>query len=396
MSHYDRDGSVERQQIHEIALNIARRLLNALETGRHAPPQLAGEIDATARRISDVQRDVETVMATQPFGAPLDMPVLTHILASQQHALGLLEQLETRIQGYAAPTPAPWPVETTAPAPRYPAQQHWGAAGPPAHAPAPRHPGYAPSAPPYARPAPGQGQPSGRAAPVRPPAPHPSQYGASTAPQQQRPAQPQTPAQQQQQQQRRGGKPSTALLSRRLNFAALGRRLTEPIYAAAAATLTVMAGTLLVASFLMPGPASVQARRDEASGPKLDGRLGAGEPTPSASSPAAPDPTAQFAAAAADPSSVEQPYLVVLTTRLTTEELRKDFEGFSETYAALLEGRKARVERIQGQDQKTWHRLSLVPPQSQADAKALCAKLRAAGLTGCWIRRVPLGDASLR
>ncbi len=94
MSDYDRDGNVERQRIHEIALNVARRLLKVLEIGRAAPPQIAADIDATARVISDIQHDVEHVMSLQPFGATLDTSVLTHILTSQQHALGLLEQLE--------------------------------------------------------------------------------------------------------------------------------------------------------------------------------------------------------------------------------------------------------------------------------------------------------------
>ena len=84
---------------------------------------------------------------------------------------------------------------------------------------------------------------------------------------------------------------------------------------------------------------------------------------------------------------------MVLATRATTAELQKDFQHFNEAYADLLADRKARVDRIQGQDQKTWHRLSLIPPQSQAEAKELCAKLRGAGLTGCWIRRVPLNAA---
>ncbi len=73
---------------------------------------------------------------------------------------------------------------------------------------------------------------------------------------------------------------------------------------------------------------------------------------------------------------MEQPYLVVLSTRASTEELQKDFQSFKEAYPDLLTGRRARVDLVQGQDQKTWHRLSLIPPQSQADAKDLCAKLR--------------------
>ncbi|HYD16338.1 MAG TPA: SPOR domain-containing protein, partial [Hyphomicrobium sp.] len=70
--------------------------------------------------------------------------------------------------------------------------------------------------------------------------------------------------------------------------------------------------------------------------------------------------------------------------------LQKAFMSYRETYPTLLGGSKARVDRIQGQDRQTWYRLSVIPPQARDDAKALCSGLRQAGLTGCWIKPVPL------
>lgn len=405
MSDYSRDGNVERQQIHEISLNVARRLLKLLETARLAPPALASEIDASSRLISDIQRDVENVMAMQPFGGPVDMAVLTHVLSSQQHAIALLEQLEARTQAYYTPAanPAaasPWPSPAPAQAPRPSALSAYtppntGTSWPRAETPAP-----APYAPPrpqhpsngqhayYATPAPAAPYPSGppaqsAAAPYQ----DPRQVAARTQPPAQRtphqpqrsPSEPRPPA----------GAPQPATKAK-LDFKAVTRRLSEPKYAAIAATGTVILGSLLLAYFLLPALPTKPTAENVAPGQKLDGRL---ETTGGEPQTAAVDPAEQFSSAAHDPAATEQPYLVVLATRATTAELQKDFQHFNEAYADLLADRKARVDRIQGQDQKTWHRLSLIPPQSQAEAKELCAKLRGAGLTGCWIRRVPLNAA---
>lgn len=404
MSDYSRDGNVERQQIHEISLNVARRLLKLLETARLAPPALASEIDASSRIISDIQRDVENVMAMQPFGGPVDMAVLTHILSSQQHAIALLEQLEARTQAYMPPASAapasPWPTTAPTPAPRASSLSAytppnsgpgWTRVETPAPAP------YAPARPHY----PPAGQ-QAYYAPPAPAAPYPSAPPAQPATQQfhdprQAAARTQTPAQRVPQQLQRApsearpaaGAPQAAAKAKR-DFKALSRRLSEPKYAAIAATGTVILGSLLLAYFLLPALPTRPTAENIAPGQKLDGRL---ETASSDTQTAAVDPAAQFSSAAHDPAATEQPYLVVLATRASTAELQKDFQHFNESYADLLADRKARVDRIQGQDQKTWHRLSLIPPQSQAEAKELCAKLRAAGLTGCWIRRVPLNAA---
>jgi hypothetical protein len=433
MSDYDRDGNVERQQIHEIALNVARRLLKVLEIGRSAPPALAAEIDATARVISDIQQDVEQVMAMQPFGAALDMSVLTHILGSQQYAVGLLEQLEKRTQGYGpAATATPVPNQAYSFSGNFGARQsvagsqdfseaervgedrrfsqprsladaqHFSAApvSPKLH---PHNVPFAPATYPAApepqqhwtQVAPGLSQPAmqpnnvghgaashgGPAPYYSGPAPQRSHGTLSRSANQSRP--PQTSPRQ-----RPGAATRSAAMKPAFSlpdFAALAARMSEPKFAAAAATLVVVTASVIGALTLLPGP-SAEKHGNVAPGQKLDGRLDADMAAPTVHK----SPEQQFAAVAHDPNSMEQPYLVVLATRASTEELQSDFQGFNTAYPDLLSGRKARVDRIQGQDQKTWHRLSLIPPQSQADAKELCAKLKAAGLTGCWIRRVPL------
>jgi cell division protein FtsN len=129
-------------------------------------------------------------------------------------------------------------------------------------------------------------------------------------------------------------------------------------------------------------------------GPKLDGRLAAasaGSEVEQAGEPAPTGPPMTFDTVnAANARELEQPYLVVLATRRSTDELQKEFLTYRATYPTLLGSSKARVDRVQGQDRQTWYRLSVIPPQARDDAKALCSNLRAAGLTGCWIKPVPL------
>ena len=112
------------------------------------------------------------------------------------------------------------------------------------------------------------------------------------------------------------------------------------------------------------------------------------------SAPTPADGAAHFALGLPTPATMEQPYLVVLSTRGSPEELLQDLRTFKADYPALLGEAKARVDRVHGLDGKTWHRLSLIPPQSFADAKALCSGLRAAGLSGCWVRPLPLGRSA--
>jgi hypothetical protein len=150
--------------------------------------------------------------------------------------------------------------------------------------------------------------------------------------------------------------------------------------------IVVVMGIALAGWFLVPGPPR-PAPETAAEAPQTPGSAQPGE----AQRAEARAPVTQgLANAAAIGPPMEQPYLVVLTTRRSTEELQQDYRSYKQSYADLLSGSKARVDRIQGQDRQTYYRLSLIPPQSRDDAKTLCGRLRSAGLTGCWIRQVPV------
>lgn len=167
--------------------------------------------------------------------------------------------------------------------------------------------------------------------------------------------------------------------------------LTHRNAAAAFAVLSVVAGLSVAGLSFMQLDGAGPHRADAAFNPekKLDGRLGATEQAALAEDPGAPPPIEEEVVVPPDPG-VEQPYLVVLTTRRSTEELQQDLRSLKGAYPDLLGNAKARVDRIQGQDKQTWYRMSLIPPRSHADAKTLCSDLRTAGMTGCWIKPVPL------
>ncbi len=177
-------------------------------------------------------------------------------------------------------------------------------------------------------------------------------------------------------------------------LATLRKRFDEPKFAAVA-VLAMIAGSAIGALALIPGGrfGEREASTQQTPGQKLDGRL-ASAGTITAADAEIQAPMSTEGTRNIVTPEMEQPYLVVLATRPGTEALQEDFLEFKSAYPDLLAATKARVDRIQGQDQKTWYRLSLIPPRSQADAKALCASLRSAGLTGCWIRRVPLDNGA--
>lgn len=93
-------------------------------------------------------------------------------------------------------------------------------------------------------------------------------------------------------------------------------------------------------------------------------------------------------------AALTQPYLVVIATRRSTEELEQDFRYFKEAYPELLGSARGRVDSVQSQDGKTWYRLSLIPPRAQSEASELCTELKSAGLTECWIKPLPIGQSS--
>jgi len=336
MSSFDRDASIERKQIHEISLNVARRLRHVLDRNHYIPAALRPEVDQTVRVITGVQRDIDQIMGALPSDEPLDFAILTHIMGGQRHALDLLEILEEKLEGGRSHFQ------------RDSARVHEAliTVSREIEEDARRYAHETPYAPPDRR------------APPRPPA------APSAAP----PRAKATPL--------RGGHGSAVASLGAGNLLAL---LTKPVPVALAA-LTIGAGLVIAIQKLVPGnpPAeqpSVAVLAPQAPPPVADARVTVSPPTETA---------------AVTPPAVEQPYLVVLATRRSTEELQQDYREYKSSYPDLLGSAKARVDRVQGQDKQTWYRLSLIPPQSHDDAKALCSNLRKSGLSGCWIKPVPL------
>jgi len=334
---FDRDASIERKQIHEISLNVARRLHQVLDRNHYIPAALRPEVDTTVRVITGIQRDIDQIMGALPSDEALDFAILTHIMGGQRHALDLLEILEEKLEGgrsgyrrdservHQALLAVSREIENDAR--RYATESH--------------------AAAPYA--SRDQGRP---AATARPP---PGPVGAPRAP-----SRPSAGA----------GRAAAAV-----NVAALRATLAKPVPVALAA-LAVGAGLVVAVQKLMPPEHAAPLPTETAAIVPDAGREG--------SPPAIAAPITVAAPA------VAQPYLVVLATRRSTEELQQDYRSFKGSYPDLLGNAKARVDRVQGLDKQTWYRLSLIPPQTHEDAKALCSTLRKAGLTGCWIKPVPL------
>lgn len=398
MAAFNRDAALERQQIHEISLNVARRLLKVLERSRAAPPHVGADIEASARLIADIQREIDQIMTASPPRELMDIAVLTHVLGSHRRALDLLEVLEHKASGLPRMDAAPDAAQVHAAllatsreieqtAFRQDMPGLGAPRGPVAYLPAPVPAPYPQQAPIPPAPAPQWGQPSAQRPPPSPPrAPPPK--GPAKKPEK-------TPS-------------AGAVVA---SSVAAMRALVEknPTSAAALAALTVVAGlSIAILSIVSPGIGDGTRRHAAMTlepGKKLDGRLAAAEETGPAEDPAPRASGAMSAEAAViSPSlgnetqgpivvspNMEQPYLVVLSTRRSTEELQQDYRGFKSTYPQILGDAKARVDRVQGQDRETWYRLSLIPPHSHADAKALCGSLKAAGLTGCWIKPLPVG-----
>ncbi|MDQ8700075.1 SPOR domain-containing protein [Hyphomicrobium sp. LHD-15] len=393
MAAFDRDSALERQQIHEISINVARRLLRLLERSRNTPPHVAADIGSGARVISDVQREIEQLMASLPAHGPLDIAVLTHILGSHRRALDMLEVLEARL------TQAVGPDETRSDAAR--AHSALLATSREIERDAQRYAQSYPESYPQSYPLPSPGgarAPLALTGPANMPGPYPPQPGAPQRQGAQRPPaqQPPPPAH------GFGRRPEPPLTKKRRagnapklpTLSEVRALLTDRKVTAAFAVMTVVAGLAVsVLSFIGGGDAKHAALEP---GQKLDGRLDDAAPETGSLAPSGGSMSAEAAPATAalgpvtDPL-MEQPYLVVLATRQTTEELHQDFRSLKGSYPDILGTAKARVDRVQGQDRQNWYRLSLIPPQSRDDAKAVCSSLRSAGMVGCWIRPLPLG-----
>jgi hypothetical protein len=359
MTAFDRDASIERRQIHEISLNVTRRLRKVLDRNRYIPASLTGEVDQTVQVITGIQRDVDQIMNALPADEALDFAILTHIMGGQRHALDLLEILEGKLDGgqnayrrdsarvHQALLAVSREIEQDA---LRTTEQPMQASELPRM--------FAPAT---------SGQ---RAAPQR--------NMPRNAPQgprgQQAPRPQESPPRQAREQIREARAHVDAAVATMRSLA------TKPVPVA------------LTALLLGAGLVVVMQKIIEPKSPTIE--IAAVDPAPGLSSPA---PAASSVSEAAtnvainpQPAQMEQPYLVVLATRRSTEELQQDYRGFKDSYPELLSTARARVDRVQGQDKETWYRLSLIPPQSHEDAKALCSKLRTAGLSGCWIKSVPL------
>lgn len=361
MSAYDRDAALERQQIREISLNVARRLRQVLDRNRYIPAMLRPEVESTVRVITGIQRDIDQIMGALPADEALDFAILTHIMGGQRHALDLLEILEEKLEGgrglyqrdstrvHQALIAVSREIEQDA-------MRYAGESAALPHAPSPPPAGFFSA--------------SGRS---RPP---PPAYGAPTSrlPSRKHPRKP---------------RPTAKSLAQAR--AAIGALATRPVPVAVAA-LAIGAGLVVAAQTLMRSDDGSSDRQAVAAQqPEEKGReAGVGTDARTGVEATATSALGNTQDVAASAPAMEQPYLVVLATRRSTEELQQDYRSFKGAYPDLLGNAKARVDRVQGQDRQTWYRLSLIPPQSRDDAKALCGSLRKAGLTGCWIKPVPL------
>jgi hypothetical protein len=359
---FGRDQAQERQQIHEISINVGRRLLSVLDRGQQVPPMLASEIEAGVRLVSDIQGEVANLLASMPPPSPLDVATFTHIMGRLEQALGLLEFLEGRLAGIGLGSQ---PGRPRAQAPRPPDRRQSPAASGDWRRDRLAELATAASAGQPKAPA-GRQDPKTKGGPRRPV--------------------------------QKGARPPAPGIGQQL--AAARAFLAHPPVLGAIAIVIVLTGFALAVRPLLQNPrfggGDTKAAALIGPGTKIDGRL---EPSaerldenaaPAAATPPAPDREETLAPL---PPTMEQPYLVVLSTRETTEELLQDFRAFKEQYPTLLGAARARVDKVEGQDQKIWHRLSLIPPLAHDEAKALCGDLKAAGLAGCWIKPLPVSVA---
>ncbi|AHB50154.1 hypothetical protein W911_09395 [Hyphomicrobium nitrativorans NL23] len=399
MNAFDRDTELERRQIHEISINVARRLLDVLERRNQLPPAVASEIVSGARAIAEIQREIDGIMTALPHGGMLDMAVLTHVLANHNRALSLVEDLEVRTGGRGAarhPDPERTHAALIATAREIERETRFHGTGPASQARSTAPPNFSPPQPEqytaaYTQPSPQRAHgapPSMSHGNASPPAPaHAMREPVPAAAV--RPPRRQPPPQQHLQ-----PRPSPAAVAAATPRTPLRALVSSPVGAVALVTgIAILAASLAgaVSFALSNGDASEESHMAaRTSGGKFDGRLTAGD----AASAGGADILVVTPPANAAP--LAQPYLVVLATRPSTDELDRDFRYFKEAHPQLLGDARGRVDTMQSQDGKTWHRLSLIPPRSQEEAASLCAELKAAGLTECWIKPLPLGRDATR
>ncbi len=96
--------------------------------------------------------------------------------------------------------------------------------------------------------------------------------------------------------------------------------------------------------------------------------------------PAAARPTAAPASAPAGSQ-----FVPVLSTHKDKQAALAAFSDLSKQYRGALGDKKPDVQSS-GTGQGTWHRLVLMPAGSRDEAADVCAKLRAAGYSRCWVK----------
>jgi hypothetical protein len=395
----DRDPARERQQIHAISMNVRRRLARLTEQARQATPRVADEIENGVAAISDIEYEISRVTSALAHGEMLDRGSLRHILGCQQRALEMVELLEAmaaaarygtspppygRALAPDRPRALPSPSMFTGEAPRGRPQAmgHVLAAatvngGALRYAPAveARHAPRALLPAPAPRPA--------AAAPLAQPAGIPpvltriaDSLARETAPPRAS-RQPQAPP--------RG---------------AMQQLVAKPGSAALATVAATFAASIVLWSFAFSsggeGPqarASIAAEADQSG--KLAGRLADASPLETGSVSQDPAPGSAAGIVVSPPEGVATRRMqVVLSTRSTMEEAKQDFLSFREAYPQILGMRRAKIERMGDNDGQLRHRLVLVPPLPEADARAVCEGLNELGFNGCWTRPVTVSTAA--
>ena len=75
----------------------------------------------------------------------------------------------------------------------------------------------------------------------------------------------------------------------------------------------------------------------------------------------------------------------VLSTHKDKQAALAAFSDLSKQYPGALGDKKPDVQSS-GTGQGTWHRLVLMPAGGRDEAADVCAKLRAAGYSRCWVK----------
>jgi len=105
--------------------------------------------------------------------------------------------------------------------------------------------------------------------------------------------------------------------------------------------------------------------------------------------PAAPKPTAPVTTASTTPAGDIAGYVAVLASVPVSSTSRVDalaqYADIQQNYGSVLASRTPDVREADLGSRGRYHRLMVGPPGSKESAAELCAQLKAAGYSGCWI-----------